>query len=64
VPWREDLFGGWDFYDISQSFEFRRVGYRVVVPNMQRPWCLHDCGFMNLASYDHWRHVFLEEYMQ
>ena len=29
VPWREDLFGGWDFYDISQCMEMRRAGYRV-----------------------------------
>jgi hypothetical protein len=64
LPWREDLFGGWDFYDISQSFEFWRAGYRVVVPYMQRPWCLHDCGIMNLSAYDHWREVFLREYRQ
>lgn len=26
IPWREDLFDGWDFYDISQSCEFTRGG--------------------------------------
>ena len=32
VKWREDIFDGWDFYDISQSEEFHRAGYKVVVP--------------------------------
>ena len=31
LPWREDLFDGWDFYDASQSQEFIRHGYKVVV---------------------------------
>lgn len=31
IPWREDLFDDWDFYDVSQSFEFKRAGYKVVV---------------------------------
>lgn len=26
IPWREDLFDGWDFYDLSQSFEMMRGG--------------------------------------
>lgn len=62
VPWREDLFQGWDFYDISQSMEFKRRGYKVVVPRMEYPWCLHDDGFINLAAYFEWRNVFLQEY--
>lgn len=64
IPWREDLFQGWDFYDVSQSFEFRRAGYQVVVPFTEQPWCLHDCGIMNLENYDTWRDVFLKEYME
>ena len=50
IPWREDLFTGWDFYDISQSMEFRKRGYQVVVPYMEYPWCLHDDGFVNLET--------------
>ena len=42
LPWREDLFDGWDLYDISQSFEFRKAGYRVVVPEQTKPWVAHD----------------------
>lgn len=62
VEWREDLFTGWDFYDISQSEEFHRVGYKVVVPYMDKPWCLHDDGIYNLKNYDKYRQIFLKEY--
>ena len=51
IPWREDLFKGWDFYDISQSMEFRRLGYQVVVPRTEKPWCVHDDGILNLDNY-------------
>lgn len=64
VPWREDVFTGWDFYDVSQSFEFRRQGYRVVVPAMEQPWCIHDDGFLNLSNYYNERKKFLAEYGQ
>lgn len=62
IPWREDLFKGWDFYDISQSMEFRRRGYKIVVPYMEEPWCLHDDGFVNLATYFDWQEMFVKEY--
>lgn len=64
LPWREDLFRGWDFYDISQSMEFRRQGYQVIVPNMEHPWCLHDDGFMNLLNYYGERQKFIQEYAE
>lgn len=51
IPWRDDLLDKWDMYDVSQSLEFKKAGYRVVVPCMDRPWCLHDDGFMNLDNY-------------
>ena len=62
VNWRQDLFHGWDFYDVSQSFEFRRAGYQVAVPYQQAPWVLHDCGFLNLAGYQTARDIFVKEY--
>lgn len=64
IPWREDLFTKWDFYDCSQSMEFIRRGYQIVIPNMKFPWCVHDCGFMNLANYDKEREKFVREYLQ
>lgn len=63
IPWREDLFDKWDFYDCSQSMEFIRHGYKVVVPYMEEPWCLHDCGFVNLENYEESRKKFAAEYL-
>ncbi len=62
IPWREDLFTGWDFYDVSQSLEFTKAGYKVVVPYQETPWVIHDCGFMNLKNYHFYRKIFLKEY--
>ena len=63
IPWRTDLLGGWDFYDVSQSFEFRKRGYKVVVPEQRLPWCLHDDGMiLNLWDYDKNRRICMEEY--
>lgn len=63
VPWREDLFDGWDFYDVSQSFEMRRRGYRVVVPVQNQPWYMHDDKvIVSLWEYDKYRKIFWKEY--
>lgn len=62
IPWREDLFQGWDYYDASQSVEFWKAGYKVVVPYMDVPWCLHENDLLNMADYDKWRRVFVREY--
>lgn len=64
IPWREDLFQNWDFYDVSQSQEFLRAGYKVVVPNQKQPWCIHDDGFFNLKNYYKAREIFIKEYAQ
>lgn len=62
LPWREDLFSDFDFYDVSQAFEFRRVGYEIVVPYQEEPWVVHDCGFAKLTNYDRNRKICMEEY--
>ena len=63
IPWREDLFTGWDFYDISQSGEFLRAGYRVVAAGQQpKSWFIHDCGTQSLWNYEIYRKIFLKEY--
>ncbi len=64
IPWREDIFTGWDFYDASQSIEFYRKGYQVVVPYQEKPWLLHDEGAMNLKNYYTYRKVFVREYRE
>jgi hypothetical protein len=41
LPWREDLYGGFIYYEGPQCLEFIKKGYRVVVPRQKEPWCLH-----------------------
>lgn len=62
LPWREDLFTNWHFYDVSQGFEFRRAGYKVVVPYMQNSWCFHYAEIMNLTLYSEEKEIFRKEY--
>lgn len=62
IPWREDIFKKWDFYDLSQSMEFRKRGYQVVVPHTEKPWCIHDDGILDFSNYYTEREVFLKEY--
>lgn len=62
IRWREDLFKKWDFYDVSQSYEFIKAGLKVVVPGQAREWYIHDCGMINLHNYDDERRLFLKEY--
>jgi len=63
IPWREDIFTGWHFYDLSQSLEFIRAGYKVIIPRQQQPWCIHDCGLTFVTNdYHNYRQVFLNEY--
>ena len=64
VEWREDIFNGWDFYDISQCFEFRRRGYEVAVLREKEISCLHDCGYSKLDYYDVGRKIFCKEYAE
>lgn len=62
LPWREDIFKKWDFYDISQSFEYLKAGYKVVVPGQAPEWYIHDCGVINMEHYDEEKDKFLSEY--
>ncbi len=41
VEWREDVCKEWNFYDISQSYEFRLKNYQVVIPAQQEAWILN-----------------------
>lgn len=64
VPWREDLFDGWDFYDIAQCCELRKRGYRIIVPVTKTPWYLHDDKIiLSLLEYNKYRKIFCQEYL-
>lgn len=63
VPWREDLFRGFHFYDVSQSIEFQLAGYTVAIPYQEAPWCVHYCGDeFNAPAYEGDRKIFTAFY--
>ncbi len=65
IPWDEEHFDGWDFYDISQCEQFRRGGYRIVVPgipSLEENWAFHDAGQCEYDGWEHYRRIFCEEY--
>ena len=63
IPWREDIFNGWHFFDVSQSIEFLKKGYQVAVPKQKDPWCIHDCEITTLKNeYEEYRNIFLDQY--
>lgn len=63
LPWREDLFTGWHFYEIAQCKELQRRGYKVVVPRQESYWCIHSPKEKPLdPSYKKYQKIFLKEY--
>lgn len=62
ISWREDVFSGWCFYNISQVIEFQRRKYKVVVLGQKTPWCIHACGIKTMYNYDMEWARFLAEY--
>ncbi len=62
IRWREDIFDGWDFYDISQCAEYRNRGLKIVVPMQDSPWAAHDDGIINIYDYNKYRKLYLNEY--
>lgn len=64
LPWREDLFKGWHFYDLAQSLEFHKARYKTVVPLQPCPWVLHDCGIAKINHYTEYSEIFRTEYQK
>lgn len=63
IEWRQDIFDGWHFYDLSQCLEFKKNGYFVVVPKQEETWAMHECGVKFLdENYEKYRLIFLSEY--
>ncbi len=38
LKWREDLQIGWNFFDTSQCLEYKRAGYKIVIPRQEDEW--------------------------
>lgn len=63
IPWRDDLFDGWHFYDTSMCLEMKRAGYKVIVPRQEDFWCVHCPKEKPLAQeYKWYQRIFLQEY--
>lgn len=66
IKWKEEIFDGLYFYDISQCLEFKKKGFQVVVPRQEKTWCIHDWGTevdSELQSEtEKYRKIFLQEY--
>ncbi len=63
IPWREDIFDGWSFYDISQSLEFMKAGYEVVIPKQEETWVIHEASGSNTGvEFEGYCNIFMEEY--
>ena len=60
IPWRRDLFQGNCFVAEAQCIEFRRVGYRTVVPRQEEAWLL--AGTKEISYDEVSRNVFLDTY--
>ncbi|GBF33415.1 streptomycin biosynthesis StrF domain protein [Desulfocucumis palustris] len=65
IPWREDILQGFHFYDLSQSLEFWKRGYAVVVPRQETPWVAHMAtSGVTYPDYGRLRQRFIQEYNQ
>lgn len=62
IPWREDILKEWDFYDVAQCLDFRREGYKIVVPAQNPSWTIHACGIPGYWNYNKNREIVLQEY--
>lgn len=61
--WREDLFDKDCFYNLSQSIEFKRKGYKTAVVNQDTCWCMTSNDLYSKSNYyDEYKKVFLKEY--
>lgn len=63
IPWREDLFTKWHFYDLSQCFEFKRRNFEVAVIPSESSMIEHHSGVASMENFDDERKVFIDEYL-
>jgi len=69
IPWREDLFEHFHFYDIGACFEYKKAGFKVGVINQESPWVIHFCqpagatlSGNNKDKFYEARDIFIENY--
>lgn len=62
ISWRSDIFTDKYFYDSAQCVEFKKFGYKVVVPIQNEPWCLLNSFNTDYKLFNKSRKIFLNEY--
>lgn len=66
IKWKEELFDGLYFYDISECMEFKKKGLQVVVPRQEKTWCIHEESTESDNKFEiemeKYRKIFLEQY--
>ncbi len=62
IPWRDDIFDDSYYYNLSQCGEFRRCGYKIVVPGQKdHSWVIYR-NKNNFPENERSRKKFLAEY--
>lgn len=64
VPWREDLFSHWHFYDIAHCMEMKKRGLQVALYEDETPWILHESTLRKdpETQYEIYCDIFLKKY--
>ncbi len=64
IPWREDLFDGWHFYDIAACREMKKAGFSAALYADPKPWILHESTLRKDPAdlYGKYCEVFLTNY--
>ena len=64
VLWRQDLFDGWHYYDISQTYEYRKVSLKTVFTTSPPVMLLHETTTVKdpLDLYDKYQKIFINNY--
>jgi len=63
VQWREDLFNGLYFYDVSQCLEFKKWGYSVAILKNLESWYICN-KVIDTNGYEEYRLRFIQEYFR
>lgn len=77
LPWREDLYDGFIYYEGPQCLEFIKRGWAVVIPRQERDriWCMHygppdgeertpQAQAAYMAEFDRVMEIFRREYAE
>jgi len=62
ISGHSDLFDGFEFYDVSQTFEFRNKGYIIVVPAQTESTIIHNVVNKLYQHYEKYRRLFIKNY--